>query len=417
MKVLHINRSDIAGGAALAAYRLHQQLLQQGIDSKLLVGQSLTKDEQVSEIASSGRIAHYVNKFTYPLGLNYLNITSSFHLQKNPVFAEADVVNLHNILGNYFNYLAIANISNLKPTVITLHDMWYATGHCAYSYDCNRWIQGCGKCPYPDTYPAIKRDNTHLEWKIKNWIYDRSKLTIVAPSRWLEEVAKKSILNKFEVHCIPYGIETDVFKPIDPELCRQALGIDVKRKIIFFAAANLEDKRKGFHLLLEALKLLPQVLKQEILLLTLGSSDYYQYQDLGVPTIHLGYVSNDRIKSIAYSAADLFVFPTQADNLPLVLQESLACGTPMVSFRVGGVPDLVRPGITGYLAEPDNVADLKDGIVQLLENSDVRAAMSEKCRELAITEYSPALQAQRYQQLYKSLLANKDKSARGSECL
>ncbi|NJN59082.1 MAG: glycosyltransferase, partial [Leptolyngbyaceae cyanobacterium SL_5_9] len=357
------------------------------------------------------------NKFTYPLGLNYLNITSSFHLQKNPVFAEADVVNLHNILGNYFNYLAIANISNLKPTVITLHDMWYATGHCAYSYDCNRWIQGCGKCPYPDTYPAIKRDNTHLEWKIKNWIYDRSKLTIVAPSRWLEEVAKKSILNKFEVHCIPYGIETDVFKPIDPELCRQALGIDVKRKIIFFAAANLEDKRKGFHLLLEALKLLPQVLKQEILLLTLGSSDYYQYQDLGVPTIHLGYVSNDRIKSIAYSAADLFVFPTQADNLPLVLQESLACGTPMVSFRVGGVPDLVRPGITGYLAEPDNVADLKDGIVQLLENSDVRAAMSEKCRELAITEYSPALQAQRYQQLYKSLLANKDKSARGSECL
>lgn len=406
MKILHINRSDIAGGAALAAYRLHEQLLKKGVDSKLLVGQAITSNDQVSEITGYGRFDHHIKKITYPLGLNYVNITNSFHLQKNPIFIDSDVVNLHNILGHYFNYLAIPSISNAKPTVITLHDMWYATGHCAYSYDCNRWVQGCGQCPYPDTYPAINRDNTHLEWKIKNWIYDHSDLTIVAPSRWLEDVAKKSILNKFEIHHIPYGIESEVFNPIDPDLCRHALGIDTKQKIIFFAAANLEDERKGFHLLLQAIEALPQSLKQEVALLTLGSSVRYQYQNSGVPSIHLGYINNDRVKAIAYSAADLFVFPTQADNLPLVLQESLACGTPMVSFNVGGVPDLVRPGITGYLAELDNISDLRDGIVQLLENPDIRNAMSKKCREIAVTEYSLSLQAQRYQQLYKNLLAD-----------
>ena len=100
--------------------------------------------------------------------------------------------------------------------------------------------------------------------------------------------------------------------------------------------------------------------------------------------LNLGYVSSDRLKSIAFSAADLFVFPTRADNLPLILQESLACGTPIVSFKVGGVPDLVRPGITGYLASPENANDFCNGIVQLLEDQNLRNSMSKNCRAIAV---------------------------------
>ncbi len=122
--------------------------------------------------------------------------------------------------------------------------------------------------------------------------------------------------------------------------------------------------------------------------------------------LNLGYVSSGRLKSIAFSAADLFVFPTRADNLPLILQESMACGTPMVSFKVGGVPDLVRHGITGYLATPEDASDLSGGIVQLLEDRELRERMSQNCRAIAVEEYPIKLQARKYIELYENLLKN-----------
>nr|WP_256380181.1 glycosyltransferase [Anabaena sp. 90] len=125
---------------------------------------------------------------------------------------------------------------------------------------------------------------------------------------------------------------------------------------------------------------------------------------INMKVFSFGYLKSDRLKSIAYSAADLFIFPTRADNLPLVLQESMACGTPMVSFNIGGVPDLVRPGITGYLAHSENTQDFCDGIVKLLEDEPLRQKMSENCRDIALKEYSLDLQAQRYIQLYQQLL-------------
>lgn len=113
----------------------------------------------------------------------------------------------------------------------------------------------------------------------------------------------------------------------------------------------------------------------------------------------------DRLKSVAFSAADLFIFPTRADNLPLVLQESIACGTPMVSFNIGGVPDLVRPNITGYLANPEDAEDFAQGIMQLLEDDQLRENMAKNCREIALKEYPLELQAQRYMALYQEILA------------
>jgi glycosyltransferase involved in cell wall biosynthesis len=123
-----------------------------------------------------------------------------------------------------------------------------------------------------------------------------------------------------------------------------------------------------------------------------------------MPNLNLGYVSSDRLKAIAYSAADLFIFPTRADNLPLVLQESMACGTPMVSFKVGGVLDLVRPGVTGYLAQPEDPQDFYHGIMQLIEDKNLRASMRQTCRAIALEEYPVELQGQRYIELYRQAL-------------
>ncbi len=406
MKVLHINQSDIGGGAAIASYRLHQGLLAQDIDSRLLVGSVKTSSNLVAGVPRKQRIENKLNRITGHFGFNYINHIGSFDIPKHPFYQSADILNFHNLHTGYFNYLAIPSLTENKPAVFTLHDMWSFTGHCAYSYDCTRWKNGCGKCPYPDTYPAVKRDNTHLEWKLKNWVYSRSNLTIVAPSNWLTEQAKQSMLNRFSIHHIPYGIDTEAYQPLDSEKCRYLLGIPSNKKVLLFAAESLKNSRKGGDLLVKALQNLPISLKAETMLLTFGCSSDNISKDLGISTINLGYTTSDRIKSIAYSAADLFIFPTRADNLPLVLQESMACGTPMVSFKIGGVPDLVRPGITGYLATPEDADDFCDGIMKLLEDENLRDEMSQNCRAIALEEYPLELQAKRYIDLYHQILNN-----------
>lgn len=404
MNVLHINQSDVSGGAAIAAYRLHQGLLEQNFDSSLLVGEIKISSDRVNAIPRKPHLEPHIARISTRLSLHYLHFVGSFDILKHDFYRNADILNFHNLHTGTFSYLAVPALTREKPAVFTLHDMWSFTGHCAYSYDCDRWQSGCGHCPYLDSYPAVKRDNTHLEWKLKNWVYDRSNLTIVAPSRWLTEQAEKSMHRRFSIHHIPYGIDTDAYQPLDAEHCRSVLGIPSDCKVLMFGADSLKDPRKGISLLIEALQTLPQSLKQEALLLTFGNGGEAISKTVGIPSLNLGYVSSDRLKSIAYSAADLFVFPTRADNLPLVLQESMACGTPMVSFKVGGVPDLVRHDVTGYLANPEDTEDLRNGIVQLLESSNLRKQMSQTCRTIALQEYSLQLQTNRYVELYQQIL-------------
>ena len=401
MKILHINQSDTDGGAGIAGYRLHQGLLQQKIDSKLLVGIVKTDDQRVAGVISK----YYMDKLLFllssSLGLNYTLMISSFDIPQHKFYQEADVVNFHNLHTGYFNYLILPKLTASKPAIFTLHDMWSFTGHCAYSYDCHRWKIGCGQCPYPETYPAIKLDNSRWEWKLKNWVYSQSNLTIVTPSRWLTEQAQASMLNRFPIHHIPYGIDTTAYQPLDPQLCKTVLGIPQNKKVLLFGAATLKDTRKGGDILFQALQQLPENLKTEIILLTLGNGGEAMASDLGIATLNLGYVSSDRLKSVVFSAADLFIFPTRADNLPVVLQESMACGTPMVSFKIGGVPDLVRHNVTGYLAEPESAKDFCNGIVTLLADEPLRQKMSANCRNIAVTEYPLELQAKRYIEIYQ----------------
>jgi len=177
-----------------------------------LVGNVQKEDKLVQKVPRQGKIDTQLYRITSRLGLNYIHLLSTYNILKHPFYKEADVLNFHNLHTGYFNYLAVSAFTKNKPAVYTLHDMWSFTGHCAYSYDCNKWQTGCGKCPYPDTYPKIKRDNTKWEWKLKNWVYENSNLTIVTPSNWLAEEAKKSMLNRFNVQCIPYCINTKTYR-------------------------------------------------------------------------------------------------------------------------------------------------------------------------------------------------------------
>ena len=407
MKVLHLWQGDsgqCGGGGSVAMYRLHSSLRETGIDSKILCQRKTTESPQVQVFQrslSSKILDKLIQPITSRLGLNDIHRLSSFQLKQHEAYLDANILHFHGFHG-FINYLALPALTRDKPAVFTLHDMWALTGHCSYSYDCDRWKIGCGQCPYLDIHPAIKRDSTAIEWKLKDWTYSQLDLTIICPSKWMAEQAKQSpLINRFPIHHIPLGIDTEIFQPLDPQQCRSQLGIPLSKTVLLFAAVNLSHYRKGGDLLIKALQSLPDSLKSETVLLVFGKKTEMLAETVGLPVYHLGYLSDDRAKAVAYSAADLFLFPTRADVFGLVSIESLACGTPVVSFKIGGVPDHVLPGITGYLAEPENAKDFRDGIIQLLEDEDLRHQMSQQCRGITVQEYNSKLSAQRHIEMYR----------------
>lgn len=411
MNILHINQSDLAGGGAIAAYRLHQGLIQQGLSSRLLVGQVTQSDPWVAPTPINP-FRKKLQSLADALGLNYVTQWGTGAISKHRFYQEADILNFHNLHGGYFNYLFLPQLTRHKAAVYTLHDMWSFTGHCSYSFDCVRWQNGCGQCPHPETYPAVKRDATAIEWKLKNWVYQQTKLTIVTPSQWLMNQVQASMLNHLDIYHIPNGINLEIYRPLEQEFCRYFLGISHKKYVLLTSSINFHDPRKGSDLLIQAMNLLPELLRKEVILLTMGTAGNVLAQAVDMEVYPLGYIQLDQLKAGIFAAADLFILPTRADNLPLVLQEAMACGTPLVSFAVGGVPELVRPGITGLLAAPANAQDLAHKIEQLLIDGETRQKMSQDCRKVALQEYDLVQQARRYRELYQQMQNSLSSQAR-----
>jgi glycosyltransferase involved in cell wall biosynthesis len=403
VNILHINRSDLQGGAAIAGYRLHRELLRRYEHSRLLVRSPVSGDEEVAGIGYRRMRDGVLAKASSIVGLNNLFTYQSFRLSRFDWYQESDVINFHNLHPGYFNYLSLPGLTRDKPAVHTLHDMWAFTGHCAYSYDCSRWQKGCGKCPYPNEPPEILFDNTRMALKLKKWAYAHSNIHLITPSRWLMGLLENSALRDLPRHYVPNGVDLDTYKPDDKALCRSLLGLPSRSYVVMFAADSLEDRRKGASYLNEALALLPYSLQKEVVLLSIGKGSI-SLSNTSLVGHALGYVIDDGLKSIAYSAADLFLFTSVQDNLPLVLQESMACGTPMVAFDAGGVSELVRDQQTGVLVDSGNSLEFASRIVELIEDPQKRKMMGENCRRIAEEEYGISLQAERYLKIYKSLL-------------
>ena len=411
MNILFVNISDIKGGAALGSYRLHERIQEiPGFHSRLLVGEAISGSEKVNELPVT-RVDKLLRPVSRFVGLNYIDSISSFNtITDHPFYKQADIVHLHCLHGGYFNYLALPKITKKKPTVYKLSDMWSFTGHCSYSFDCQRWKSGCGQCPYPETYPSIRRDSTNIEWRLKKWVYENSSLTIVSPSKWLKQTAAKGILNKFDIVHISNGIDTNVYKPIDKSISRKAIGLSDQGLVLLFASQSLANPRKGMDLLIDSLKSLPSRIKRNLTLVCFGNGGDWFRNQIDLPIVDLGYVSGDRLKALAYSASDVFVCPTRADAFGLVLLESLACGTPIVSFDNSAVPELVRHKITGLLAKPESSFDLARQIIRLLEDSQMRQSMAINCRKIAVKEYSIELQSKRYIDLFDDTIRRFNKS-------
>jgi glycosyltransferase involved in cell wall biosynthesis len=385
--------------------RLHEGLLAAGVRSRILCQLDAPDTPEIDVVPRWSRLDMQIRRLTMRLGLNDIHRVSSPLIARHPFYRDADVVHFHGLHSGFLSYLSLPALTRRKPTVFTLHDLWALTGHCASPRDCERWRIGCGQCPYPDTHPAIQRDATSIEWRLKKWAYSRSRLTIIALNQRHAEYARRGLLGCFPVHCIPNGIDTDLFRPQDRTRCRSALGIAHDRHVVMFAALVLDQFNKGGDLLVAALNHLPEPVRRNVTLLLVGRNGATIRGAIDIPSVDLGSIEQPETMAMAYSAADLFVSPTRAETFSLVLAEAMACGTPLVAFNVGGVSALVRPGLTGHLAQPENPSDLAAGIAALLGDDTQRRIFGNNCRSIALAEYSASAVIGRHIALYETLMS------------
>ena len=424
MKVVHFSTTiDKRNGAGLAAYRLHRGLIRLGHDSTMFVAEiqgepndpSVTLFRPPRDLLSRARrrlrrlrkargLARY--RAARPAGYE------GFSDDRNPYGAElvaqlppCDIINIH-VMVNFLDYRGFfAAAPGHAAVVRIMHDMNFFTGGCHYDAACGKHATRCGACPQLGS--RKERDLSREIWQRKHVALsavEPGRLHLVTPSRWLANEARRSaLLRDFPITVIPNGSDTEVFRPRDRYLAREILRVPQDALAILFVAEPVTRHHKGFVLLAQALDCLEDV--RNVLLISAGSGK--PPLEVRVPHLRLGHVADERLLSLAYSAADVFVIPSLQDNCPQTVLEAMACGTPVIGFAVGGIPDMVRPGVTGLLVRPQDVTALSSAISELLRDPPTRMEMAANCRRIAVEEYAQEVQARRYVDLYGSILADR----------
>jgi len=420
MKVVIVNKSDIQGGAARAAHRLHTGLRRIDVDSKMFVDKKISDDLNVyGPKKKIGKLWGEVSPFVDRISLKFYDWQKTpfypfyparigRNIIENELVKQSDIINLHWIVGGFLSIKGISRLAKLgKPIVWTLHDMWAFTGGCHYSGECEKYINSCGACPQLN----CGRDNdiTRKIWKRKKTGYRNLDLTIVTPSRWLAECAKRSsLLSHLKIEVIPNGLDTDIFKPINKLTARNILNLSKNKKIILIGAMSpTTDRRKGFKYFKEAISKLEKMQafnKDDICLAIFGASHSRDIEKVSFEVRFFGRLYDDFSLALSYTAADVFVISSLQDNLPNTVMESLSCGTPVVAFNIGGVPDMIEHQMNGYLSEYKNSNSLAEGIKWILEDEDRALKLRKAARKKAVEKYSLGIQAKRYASLYEKLL-------------
>jgi len=423
MNVALLNTKDEGGGAARAAYRLHCGLKnEKGVSPTLFVRDKQSADEAVRAYQPDGglwtRIRRRWRQETIQRAFQSYQSSRPddaelFSDDRAPYDGRvarqcpaADVVNLHWIsdfvdVGSFLERVSV-------PVVWTLHDMNAFTGGCHYSVGCKRYQEACGQCPQLGS--EEEEDLSRSIWKRKRAAYrpliQNHRLCMVSPSEWLAEEARRSpLLKGGTVEVIPNGVDSTTFRPRETEGLRTALDVPDHHRIVLFVAQFSENRRKGFRLLKDALSGLSV---ENVTLMSIGGGT--PTFESGIPHRHLGRLESDLLLSIFYSLADLFVIPSRQDNLPNTVLESLACGTPVVGFDTGGIPDMVRPNETGWLAETGNVRSLRNVLERALADDAERRRKSNRSRKVVQNEYTLEIQARAYRRLYNALLSKHDET-------
>lgn len=314
---------------------------------------------------------------------------------------QPDAINIHNLHATGHGLEILEAIPKRLPVVWTLHDMWSFTGRCAYSYGCEKFTVGCDAlCPTPTDYPALHPNRIGNAWNKKQGFTARSATTIaVAPSKWLAKEAESGMWGPGRCFHVPYGIDLTTYQPHSRDAARDILGIDQSEFVMLSAASNFNEQRKGGALLYEMAKQLPVSGR----LISMGNSDIRGR--LGsLECTSSGFLSDEISKVLHYCAADLLVHPALVDNLPNVVVEALACGLPVVALPIGGLPDMVVDGVTGWLAKDNTANALIQAVTQAHSEKQDWDEYRLRARKHAEANYPLSLQAARYISLFEQAI-------------
>jgi glycosyltransferase involved in cell wall biosynthesis len=378
IKVVQIQYSTESGGSS--AFRLQRAFLGAGIDSGII---SLQRDrfpkDKIKYLRIKAKLISKVDEklhsylvrskleepglFSYPiLGSNIAQMEEC----KN-----ADYIYIHWALNGFLNLKSFEQLAKLnKPVIIVMHDMWPITGGCHYSFECENYLKECGNCPM--FIKSQKNDFSQKGFDRKFKFYSKyNNLFFVSPSKWLYNCAKKAMLTKEKpIFYIPNILDNTIFKPINKTHAKQILNIDPTETVIAFGAVSVDSSRKGWAYLQKAMEILHgQKELKNISVLIFGNGNQKIADAMPFKIRFMGFLRDEYSTSLVYNAADVFIVPSVADNQPTTVQESLSCGTPVVGFEVGGIPDMIKHKENGYIAKYKDAEDIAEGIKYCLQKN------------------------------------------------
>jgi len=420
MKVTLINTDDTGGGAPVACMRLLKALELKQVGAHLLVQEKKTNEPLVNSIGNNliSRLKIRFNFFYERLPFIWFKAkgrsvrfafstaTAGTDISNQPDILKTGILHLH---WTNSGYLSLDNLEKLfetgKPIVWTLHDMWAFTGGCHYAGDCNHFVNQCGDCWM--LRDAGSKDISFTGWKRKNELLKSTKnIVFVTCSHWLADIARSSSLLKgFRIETIPNPIDTDIFSPKNKAALRAKWNINAQSKVVLFGAANILHKRKGITYLVDALNYLKNNFTDldDVEIVIFGKNKSFDVNKLPFKVHELNIINSQYDLAELYSLADVFVTPAIEDNLPNTVMEALACGTPVVAFNTGGIPDMVEHKKNGYLAEFKSAADFAAGIHYVL-NPDKKHGLSLNARNKVLQNFTNEIVASKYIAVYQSIL-------------
>ena len=432
--ILQVNTLDTVGGAAKIAWMLHQAYRNRGYDAWLAVGHKRSTDSTVLEIPNKTYQAFWItlcqrisqsnaplptrfrraclhlanihHRIAKKTGRENLYFPASRHLLDLPP-RKPDIMHCHNLHGRYFDLRTLPRLSSQFPVMLTLHDAWMLSGYCAHSFECERWQTGCGGCPHLDMFP-VQHDSTASNWTRKQRIYAKSRVYVATPSKWLMHKVERSILAAavIERRVIPNGMDLTIFHPDNKQSVRAELGIPADAFVILATAAKIVQNRwKDYATMREAVALLGRnICKQSVYFLVLGG-DQPPEQD-GLVTVKFIPYQHDKTTVVRYyQAADVYIHAAKADNFPNTVIEALACGTPAVATTVGGIPEQIDEGQTGFLVPPRKPGKMAAAIQKIFQNPSLRSQMSKRAAETARQRFDVNRMVDEYLQWYQEILS------------
>ncbi len=404
--ILFINTHDRSGGASKIAYQL-ATYVRKYKQVNMLVRYKDRDEGWIFKLASNEEVfdtilSNYLNDQEKNGGwLDFSKVSFIKHLNL-PFVSGAKIIHFHNLHGGYFSYALLPFLSKRKKLIWTLHDEHAITGHCSFTMKCENWKSGCSTCDFLSIYPAIQADNAlDLKKHKERWI-KKSKITFVTPSHWLSNRLKKAYPFIENVQVIPNGIDISVFNQHNKIDSRLKFNLPTDKFLVLFIAEYATDNPfKGGETIRELTRLNSN---NNILYVTIGGKT----QEKSLNYIELPYIKNENELALLYSACDLMLYPTNADNHPLVVMEAMSCKLPVLAPKIGGIPEIITHEKDGWLVEeyskPKVYLQVLYEIYQFkLTKEDSFYLFGENSRKKIETKFSDVQMLQMYEDLYSKI--------------